>query len=141
MMTFGVPAALLFLLLSGSPLAGATHGGFLSAETVENNLQEAMDVALGMTAGRQDEIGEALMPIFNVLPKNAHGRIERPMLRYALHRHFLKQYSVMVRGLEPTQNMVDASVLITKDGIFRDKIPSFIEGVLEGRFFKKGFAL
>merc|ERR1719463_333968 len=47
----------------------------------------------------------------------------------------------MVRGLEPTQNTVDASSLVTAEGIFRDKIPAFIESVLEGRFFKKGFAL
>jgi hypothetical protein len=37
--------------------------------------------------------------------------------------------------------VVHASVLVTAEGIFRDKIPAFIEGVLEGRFFKKGFAL
>jgi len=37
--------------------------------------------------------------------------------------------------------MIDASEIVTAQGIFRDRIPTFIEGVLEGRFFKKGFAL
>merc|ERR1719335_1631844 len=81
------------------------------------------------------------MPIFNVLPKNKHGRIERPMLRYALHRYFLREYSIMVRGLEPTQNSVNATALVTSEGVFRDRVPTFVEGVLEGRFFHKGFGL
>jgi hypothetical protein len=131
----------LCLLLVGSPLVEGNEAGFLSAESVENKLQEAMETALGMAASSLPSITKALMPIFNVLPKNAHGRIERPMLRYALHRYFLRQYSVMVQGLEPTQNMLDATALVTSEGIYRDKIPTFIEGVLEGRFFKKGFAL
>lgn len=118
------------------------HGGFLSAEGVEAGLQEAIETALGSTASeKRKEVAEKLTPIFNVLPKNAHGRIERPMLRYALHRYFLRQYSVMVRGLEPTQNAVNASALVTSEGVFRDRVPTFVEGVLEGRFFHKGFGL
>jgi len=76
-----------------------------------------------------------------VLPKNAYGRLERPMLRYALHRHFLRQYSVMVRGLEPTQNAMTASALVAAEGVFKDRVPAFVEAVLEGRFFHKGFSL
>lgn len=129
------------LLLSASPPAEANSEGFLSAESVESKLQEAIGIALGIAANRQPDIAKALMPTFAVLPKNAHGRIERPMLRYALHRYFSRQYSLNVRGLEPTQNMIQATALITAEGIFRDRVPSFIEGVLEGRFFKKGFAL
>jgi len=129
------------VLLSTSPLVEGRQGDFLSEESIEADLQEATGIALGMTARRQPEIVKALAPIFNVLPKNAHNRIERPMLRYALHRYFQKQYSVVVRGLEPTQNAVSASALVTAEGIFRDRAPTFIEAVLEGRFFKKGFAL
>merc|ERR1719326_1425675 len=127
-----------------APLGSASSEshGFLSTESIEAGLEEAIEAALGNTAAnRKTEVVERFTPIFNVLPKNAHGRLERPMLRYALHRYFLKQYSVMVRGLEPTQNAVNASTLVTSEGIFRDRVPTFVEGVLEGRFFRKGFGL
>jgi hypothetical protein len=133
-------AFILYMLLCGN-LGEAHSGDFLSPESVEADLQDAMGTALGMAANRLPEIVKALSPIFAVLPKNTHGRIERSMLRYALHRHFQKQYNVIVRGLEPTQNMLGAKALVTVDGIFRDRAPIFIQGVLEGRFFKKGFDL
>jgi len=120
----------------------AGHGGFLSAAGIEAEIQEAIRMSLGnMAAERKKDITEKLTSIFDVLPKNVHGRIERPMLRYALHRYFLKQYSFTVQGLEPTQNAVNASALVTSEGVFRDKVPTFVEGVLEGRFFHKGFGL
>lgn len=129
------------VVLSASPSVEARTGDFLSAESVEDNLQDAMGTALGMAASRLPDIVRALEPLFSVLPKNGFGRIERAMLRYVLHRHFQRQYNVAVRGLEPTQNLVGATALVTAEGIFRDRAPVFIQGVLEGRFFKKGFAL
>jgi len=132
----------LCLLVSQGSAISAGHGGFLSAEGVEATLQEAISATLGTSAAdRKTDVARKLTPIFNVLPKNAHGRLERPMLRYALHRYFLGQYSVMVRGLEPTQNALSASALVTSQGIFQDKVPTFVEAVLEGRFFSKGFGL
>lgn len=139
-MFFSSYVVALFVLLSGN-LGEARPGDFLSAESVEADLQEAMGTALGMAANRLPQIVKALAPIFSVLPKNNFGRIERSMLRYALHRHFQRQYNVIVRGLEPTQNMLGAKALVTAEGIFRDRAPIFIEGVLEGRFFKNGFDL
>jgi len=132
----------LCLMVSKVSASSSGHGGFLSAEGIEASLHEAIGAALGSDGDdRKIEVVQKLTPIFNVLPKNAHGRIERPMLRYALHRYFLRQYSVMVRGLEPTQNAMSASALVTSDGVFRDRVPTFVEAVLEGRFFKKGFGL
>eukprot|EP00746_Dinoflagellata_sp_MGD_P161300 gnl/MRDRNA2_/MRDRNA2_88390_c0_seq1.p1 gnl/MRDRNA2_/MRDRNA2_88390_c0~~gnl/MRDRNA2_/MRDRNA2_88390_c0_seq1.p1 ORF type:complete len:556 (+),score=120.68 gnl/MRDRNA2_/MRDRNA2_88390_c0_seq1:83-1750(+) len=131
-----------FCLVSQGSGSSAGHGGFLSAEGIEAGLQEAIAIALGSTASeRKTSVTEKLTSIFKVLPKNTHGRIERPMLRYALHRYFLREYSFMVRGLEPTQNAVNASALVTSEGVFRDRVPTFVEGVLEGRFFQKGFGL
>merc|ERR1719191_499620 len=77
------------------------------------------------------------------LPKNTHGRIERPMLRYALHRYFAKRYAIAVRGMEPTLNhshfskgreSVGADVLL-------DQVPAYTESLLEGRFADHGFGL
>lgn len=116
--------------------------GFLSTESIEAGLEEAIEAALGNTAAdRKTEVTQKLTPIFNVLPKNAHGRLERPMLRYALHRYFLRQYTVMVRGLEPTQNDMTSSALVAAEKVFKDRVPAFVEAVLEGRFFNKGFSL
>jgi len=130
------------LLVSQGSASSAGHGGFLSAEGIEASLQDAIGAALGSAASeRKTDVMSKLTPIFQVLPKNAHGRIERPMLRYLLHRYFIRQYSVMVRGLEPTQNALSASALVTSQKVFRDRVPAFVEAVLEGRFFSKGFGL
>merc|ERR1719335_2089394 len=83
------------------------QGSTLEVQSVLSDLQRAMSTATG-----QIQIRKVLKPIFDVLPKNKHGRIEGPMLRYALHRYFLQQFSVQVKGLEPTQNAMNASSLL-----------------------------
>lgn len=127
--------------------ANAKKGDFLehepsfSVESVRADLDRAM--ALGSSAFTQQhqEIMRAMAPIFRVLPKNAQGRIERPMLRYSLHRFFLQRYSIQVRGLEPTQNSLNARALVDGSEIYRHRVPSAVEAVLEGRFGNSGFSL
>merc|ERR1719456_141466 len=83
-----------------------------------------------------------LSRIFRALPKNAHDRVERPMLRYALHRYFAQRYSINVKGLEPNKNIstsrrsnsVGAEILL-------DQVPVYAEALLEGRFAHHGFGL
>mmetsp|Transcript_52245 Transcript_52245/g.150437 ORF Transcript_52245/g.150437 Transcript_52245/m.150437 type:complete len:591 (-) Transcript_52245:77-1849(-) len=42
-----------------------------------------------------------LAPLFAVLPKNAHGRLDNGTARYGLHRHFAASRGWAVKGLEP----------------------------------------
>lgn len=119
----------------------------IKAEAIRNDLQRAMALAMGEGHGvhgeRLMETRDFISRIFMTLPKNAHGRIERPMLRYALHRYFAKRYAIAVRGMEPTLNhshfskgreSVGADVLL-------DQVPAYTESLLEGRFADHGFGL
>jgi len=119
------------------------YQAMIDAEMVRADLEKAMEAALGHGHGVEQDrllrIRNVISRMFQVLPKNSDGRIERPMLRYVLHRYFAQQYSISVRGLEPTVNApgsrdVGAQILL-------DQVPAFVETTLEGRFAHHGFGL
>merc|ERR1719331_3349338 len=89
------------------------------------------------------EVRDFVSRIFKTLPKNSYGRIERPMLRYALHRYFANRYSISVRGMEPTLNHSHFSKGRESLGanILLDQVPAYTESLLEGRFANHGFGL
>lgn len=142
------------VLLSSVPPATAQDHSFLvarppgweakvDAEAIRADLNKAIAAAMGSGHGVEQErllrIRRVLSDIFEVLPKNANGRIERPMLRYALHRYFAQQYSITVKGLEPTKyssrsDRAGAQILL-------DQVPAYAESILEGRFARHGFGL
>jgi len=116
----------------------------VQADMVRTDLERAMADALGHGHGvehsRLLQIRGYLSTLFQSLPKNSHGRIERSMVRYALHRYFAERYGITVKGLEPTkfkhtsQGHVGAQILL-------DNVPAYAEAVLEGRFANHGFGL
>merc|ERR1719379_2855506 len=103
-----------------------------------------MAAALGHGHGIDNErlmkVREILSRIFYALPKNTHDRVERPMLRYALHRYFAQRYSIYVKGLEPTRNVTTSRPNVGAE-ILLDNVPSYAESLLEGRFADHGFGL
>jgi len=144
--------ALLVALSVCTPLAQAASflkerpAGYqakLEAEAVRADLQNAMASVLGHGHGvehdRLLQIRGTISRLFQVLPKNGRGRIERSMLRYALHRYFTQQYSITVKGLEPT--LYNASHSAAGAQILLDHVPAYVESVLEGRFGDHGFGL
>merc|ERR1719387_1798217 len=104
--------ALLFLTaINGQKFLVERPPGYeakIKALAIRNDLQKAMATAMGEGHGvhgeRLMEVRDFLSRIFRTLPKNSHGRIERPMLRYTLHRYFAQRYSIFVKGMEPTMN-------------------------------------
>merc|ERR1719443_2174890 len=122
----------------------------IKALAIRNDLQKAMAEAMGEGHGvhgeRLIEVRNFLSRIFRTLPKNSHGRIERPMLRYTLHRYFAQRYSIFVKGMEPTKNHSFSSPknrLVKSVGadILLDQVPAYAESLLEGRFADHGFGL
>merc|ERR1719329_1443505 len=110
-MRFCISALLLLGATSAQKFLVERPAGYeakIKAEAIRNDLQKAMSDAMGEGHGVQGErlmeVRECLSRIFLTLPKNSHGRIERPMLRYALHRYFAQRYSIAVKGMEPTRN-------------------------------------
>lgn len=132
-------AIMAVFLFMGCPTAhaeGFLRHGSLQVQGVLEDLHRAMAEAHG-----QAHIRTVLKPIFDVLPKNAYGRIDGPMLRYALHRYFINTFSIQVRGLEPRQNAANASSLVGNTEIYQDRVPASVEAILEGRFAHNGFGL
>merc|ERR1719379_691807 len=149
-MSLSVSALLLLSAINSQKFLVERPEGYeakIKAEAIRNDLQKAMAVAMGEGHGVQGEqlmeVREFLSHIYATLPKNLHGRIERPMLRYALHRYFAKRYSIAVRGMEPTLNHSHFSKGRESIGadILLDQVPSYVESLLEGRFADHGFGL
>lgn len=85
------------------------ENNMVSLEARSEELQAALGAVLGCTGGPSDGestraalIRESLTPIWKTLPKNRHGRVEWRLVRYMAHRHFMHQFGVLVRGLEPS---------------------------------------
>jgi len=104
--------ALTVFLLTSCPVTQAS--GFLrsnanlTAEGLAEELNHAVESALGCggedghARERLDQIKKELFPMWQVLPKNSYGRIERRSLRYVAHLHFMRTASIMIRGFEPS---------------------------------------
>lgn len=114
-----------------------------NTQSVRADLEGALSAALGNGHGVDRvhflEVQKMLASTFRALPKNAHGRIEAPMLRYTMHRYFSTRYSIAVKGLEPTRNATSDQSVGAE--ILLDQIPTYVEGILEGRFGQQGFGL
>lgn len=100
-----------------------------------SDVDEAMGHALGC-GGRVEEealtaIERSLLPMWKALPKNGQGRIEKRMLRYLTHRHFMRKSSMVVRGFEMTPP-VNASDWASAE-ILSQRVPGFVESVLQSR--------
>merc|ERR1719183_2082808 len=85
------------------------------------------------------QIREVFLHMFESLPKNSYNRVDRPMLRYALHRYFAQRYSINVRGLEPARNASSSDSIGAE--ILLDNVPAYVETLLEARFGHHGFGL
>jgi len=137
-------------LLSCQP--GVDAAGFLrerpnaavSVQAINAEMNAALASVLGAGHGvehtRLQEAQNALASTFKALPKNSHGRVDVPMLHYALHRYFSSRYSIQVKGLEPSRN-TSSQKFDHGAMILLDQIPNYVEGVLEGRLGQKGFGL
>jgi len=149
-MRFCITAVLLLGTTSAQRFLVERPAGYeakIKAEAIRNDLQRAMAVAMGEGHGVQGErlmeVREFISRIFMTLPKNSYGRIERPMLRYSLHRYFAKRYAIAVRGMEPTLNHSHFSKGRDSMGadVLLDQVPAYTESLLEGRFADHGFGL
>jgi hypothetical protein len=107
---------------------------------VENVLSSELTDALGggYAATRLASVEQAFRPMFDTLPKNEHGNLGRPAVRYALHRFFVKKHGWFVKGLESSGSVQNVS---SPTGILKDRVPSYIEGMFEQHLKGRGFDL
>mmetsp|Transcript_90715 Transcript_90715/g.220064 ORF Transcript_90715/g.220064 Transcript_90715/m.220064 type:complete len:567 (-) Transcript_90715:128-1828(-) len=139
-----------FLALVAGPTPAAAKG-FLKANHAKVNasgfdseIQTAMGEAMGcggeMPQERLLAIEKDLIPVWQALPKNSYGRIERRSLRYIAHRYFTQKSSVWIRGFEPTRPVNHTAW--GREDILSQRVPAFVESVLESEHAQvKGFDL
>jgi len=137
--------------LALAPCAEGT--GFLSGPSgqtrhatgaaLDSDLRRAVGEALGCGDSSGHEalpaIQQQLQTMWSTMPKNSHGRIERRLLRYMAHRYFMQRSSLSIRGFEPSRPW-NASSWSAED-ILSQRVPAFVEGVLEGAYGDMGFTL
>jgi len=107
----------------------------VGVDQFQTELRDALGDMLGCGAdGPRADLGaieKRLLPIWNSLPKSAVGRIERPMLRYMVHRYFMGTSSLVVRGFERSQP-VNVSLVGSVEGLSM-QVPAYVEAVLESQ--------
>jgi len=112
---------------------------FLGVHPNNNNrlvmVQEVEDLlSLGLasekTSAEIKRIEEVLGPLFATLPKNENGRLEPPVVRYALHRYFAHQYGWHLNGLAQAGDSWNSS---SPSSIMNGQVPSYIESLIEKR--------
>merc|ERR1719215_1821380 len=91
------------------------------------DLQAALTAVLGgghaVHHGRLDEIRRAVSPMWNSLPVDVHGRVDKRSLRYGMHRYFMHHYSLSIVGLEPAHiNSEHDEVLLLSQNL-----PSYVK--------------
>eukprot|EP00928_Gymnodinium_smaydae_P023563 TRINITY_DN193_c0_g3_i1.p1 TRINITY_DN193_c0_g3~~TRINITY_DN193_c0_g3_i1.p1 ORF type:complete len:546 (-),score=79.20 TRINITY_DN193_c0_g3_i1:57-1694(-) len=62
-----------------------------------------------MTAARTERLEVALLPLFNIAPKDASGHVDADAARYLLHRLFANRHGWFVNGLELHEGFVNTS--------------------------------
>jgi hypothetical protein len=113
----------------------------MDAQLVHQELQEALRGALGHghAIDRKQILAAnaTLLPMFQSLPKNEHGRVSSAAMRYAVQRYFSKNHGWIIKGFEShsAENQ-------TRDaGILANKVPGYVEATLEAILQKGGFSL
>jgi hypothetical protein len=141
-----------FLVLLGAPSALAAGDGFLKHDPKAHRFnlvdrdaefRHAMEAVAG--CGRADKgdrsaaVQKTLAPMWDVLPKNEHGRVEWRMLRYVAHRYFVQRSHLLIRGLEPVRQVNESHLGAAQ--ILTNSAPSLVEQVLENKRTSDGFTL
>jgi diadenosine tetraphosphatase ApaH/serine/threonine PP2A family protein phosphatase len=116
-------------------LTNANSGAFLasSGSVSRTEVEQSLLVELAAALEGRGAIGRietAMRPMFAALPKNAHGNLERPAVRYALHRYFVQRHGWYVKGLDPAGAAWNNT---SADSIAKDRVPEFIQGLFEKR--------
>merc|ERR1740139_827183 len=115
----------------------ANAKSFLQAELGVKSVVQALNSELSGMAdpAHLHRIDEDLKPMYASLPKNEHGRLDPPSVRYALHRYFMQKHGWYVNGLGPVN---DASNATAPTSIMNDRAPGFIQNLFEERLHGQG---
>jgi len=124
---------------------GASASEFLRQKTqaeLQATMREALErslmAELKMDSIRLQKFEDELRPMYTSLPKNEHGLLDPPAVRYALHRYFVHNHGWYVVGLDPLGQAWNST---TSQGAAKGKIPAYVQSLLEKRQQGKGMPL
>merc|ERR1719281_509038 len=100
-----------------------------------------LGIGNGIDGSRLRSIRATSEPIFNVLPKNHHGRLSPAYFRYAVRRFFSQQHGWVIKGFEPRADNSSDPADFQDAMLMQDKIPGYLEAVVEKKLSNEGFAL
>eukprot|EP00927_Polykrikos_kofoidii_P056902 TRINITY_DN509_c0_g2_i1.p1 TRINITY_DN509_c0_g2~~TRINITY_DN509_c0_g2_i1.p1 ORF type:complete len:601 (-),score=97.11 TRINITY_DN509_c0_g2_i1:84-1781(-) len=137
----------LALLVSAAFWHTAAGNRFLSSSQDrlspgDHNFEDAVKTVIGCGTVREDRLNaEArLETMWRVLPKNKQGRAEWGLMRYVIHRYFMQEYNLLLRGFEPSLVM-NSSSLGGELGFLREHDTfSVIDGALSQKGRSTGFS-
>lgn len=118
---------------------------FASVKRVTMTLEAELAASNTQTiAGRRiQSLAVQLQPLFQVLPKNEHGRLSNGTVLYALHRLFTETHGWSIKGLEPGSEawLRTMSVTSTVRQTSKYIIPTFLHDLLFAKTSGKGLDL
>jgi len=128
-------------LVLTSPARLIAAEGFLKARPEEVNKEDVRQLLLAELSGRVDSaklqgIEAELSPLFDSLPKNHEGRLEAPLVRYALHRYFVQKNGWYVKGLDAVWSHNESSSHST---VMKARAPAYIQSLFEEQLQGRGF--
>eukprot|EP00933_Yihiella_yeosuensis_P060945 TRINITY_DN63751_c0_g1_i1.p1 TRINITY_DN63751_c0_g1~~TRINITY_DN63751_c0_g1_i1.p1 ORF type:complete len:595 (+),score=137.77 TRINITY_DN63751_c0_g1_i1:112-1896(+) len=115
--------------------SGAFRRSSLDPANFHAEIRNAVGEALGC-GGQVSEaelqlVEKSLRPIYQTMPKNSYGRLERRSLRHLAHRYFSQRSSLTVRGFEPSRPVTEEKWGAAE--VLSQRVPGFVEAVLESR--------
>eukprot|EP00930_Biecheleria_cincta_P003595 TRINITY_DN10452_c0_g1_i2.p1 TRINITY_DN10452_c0_g1~~TRINITY_DN10452_c0_g1_i2.p1 ORF type:complete len:581 (-),score=110.60 TRINITY_DN10452_c0_g1_i2:311-2053(-) len=122
------------------PLVG---GAWARTRDLRQSMDEVVHDAVGhrhreATDVRIEQLEETLRPIYNALPKNRNNAVDHATVRYLLHRYFVSEHAMYIKGLEPGGEHWNSSSPAT---ILEDRIPMYVQQLFEQKLHNAGFNL
>jgi hypothetical protein len=107
------------------------HAGEVNQKEAENSLLAELATTFrpGAHSERITILETALKPMISAVPQEADGTLSHAVVRYVLHRFFVKRHGWFIRGLEPGSEPKNVSATALK-GV-EEWVPSYLQGFLE----------
>jgi hypothetical protein len=107
------------------------HAGEVNQKEAENSLLAELATTFrpGAHSERITILETALKPMISAVPQEADGTLSHAVVRYVLHRFFVKRHGWFIRGLEPGSEPKNVSATALK-GV-EEWVPSYLQSFLE----------
>jgi len=118
----------------------SSHQERISEEEVQTSLLAEVEGTFGSgsATSRLKQLEAELAPMFNALPKNEHGYLERATVRYALHRLFVQRHGWFIKGLHQAGGHRNST---STAGLLKEQVPAYVQELFEKRLGGRGLGL